>query len=187
MTKLAALAGRERPAHTLGVLVVVALVVWGLKRHYADAGADALWWILQPTAWLVGVVSGVTFTVAPGEGYVSHERMFLIEKSCAGVNFMIAAFGMVVVALLRRVRSFASGCSVLAVGLAAGYGAAVLVNTVRITVAMWLAAHPVPVSTFTPADVHRIEGIAVYFGGLVLLYELVRRVERGAPGAEVRA
>jgi hypothetical protein len=45
----------------------------------------------------------------------------------------------------------------------------------------------VPVSTFTPADLHRIEGIAVYFVGLVLLYELVRRLEQVAPGAECRA
>lgn len=169
------------------VLAVVALVAWGLKRHYADAGADALWWILQPTATLVGVVSGATFTVAPGEGFVSHERMFLIEKSCAGINFMIAAFAMVVFALLRHVRSGASAVSVLGVALAAGYGSAVLVNTVRITVAMWLASHPLRVWSFTPADVHRIEGIAVYFAGLVLLYELVRRAERVAGGAEVRA
>jgi exosortase K len=171
----------------LGVLAVVALVVWGLKRHYADARADELWWILQPTARLVGVVSGATFTVAPGEGYIAHERLFLIEKSCAGVNFMIAAFGMVVFALLRRVRSGPAAFAVLGAGLVASYGAAVLVNTVRITVAMWLAAHPVPVSTFTPAEVHRIEGITVYFVGLVLLYELVRRLEQVAPGAECRA
>jgi exosortase K len=182
----AACAGRERPAQTV-LLVVVALVVWGLKRHYADARADELWWILHPTARLVGLVSGATFTVAPGEGYVSHERLFLIEKSCAGVNFMIAAFGMVVFALLGRVRSGGAGLSVLALGLGASYGAAVLVNTVRISVAMWLAAHPVPVSIVTAADVHRLEGIAVYFIGLVLLYELVRRLERVAPGAECRA
>jgi exosortase K len=178
---------RVAPWTKLGVLGVAALAVWVLKRHYADARADALWWILQPTAWLVGVVSGATFTVAPGEGYVSHERLFLIEKSCAGINFMIAAFAMVVLALLGRVRSGAAGLSVLALGLAASYGAAVLVNTARITGAMWLAAHPVPVSTFTAADVHRLEGIAVYFVGLVLLYELVRRVERVVPGAECRA
>jgi exosortase K len=171
----------------LGVGVVAALVVWGLKRHYADASADALWWILQPTAALVGVVSGATFTVAPGEGYLSHERLFLIEKSCAGINFMIAAFVMVVLALIGRVRSQASGLSVLAAALAVSYGGAVLVNTVRITVAMWLASHPVPVSGLTAAEVHRIEGIAVYFAGLVLLYELVRRLELVAPRAEHRA
>ena len=44
---------------------------------------------------------------------------------------------------------------------------------------MWLAAHP-PTSSFSAGDVHRFEGIIVYFGGLVLLYELVRRLDRRA-------
>ena len=39
----------------LCVLAVAALVIWGMKRHYADARADDLWWILTPTARVVGV------------------------------------------------------------------------------------------------------------------------------------
>jgi hypothetical protein len=66
------------------------------------------------------------------------------------------------------------------VSLLAGYSAAVLVNAVRIAIAMWLAAHPVALSTFSAAAVHRVEGITVYFGGLVLLYELVQRLDRSA-------
>jgi exosortase K len=71
----------------------VALIAWGLKRHYADASTDALSWILMPTAHLVALVTGVAFAAVPGEGYFSAERMFLIEKACAGVNFLVAAFG----------------------------------------------------------------------------------------------
>jgi hypothetical protein len=56
----------------------------------------------------------------------------------------------------------------------------VLVNATRIAIAVWLAAHPVAVSTFTSAQVHRFEGITVYFGGLMLLSELVQRVDRRA-------
>jgi exosortase K len=115
-----------------GVLAVVALVAFGLKRHYADASTDALSWILMPTAHLVALVTGVAFAAVPGEGYFSAERMFLIEKACAGVNFMIAAFAMVAVALLYRVRSASAGAGVLAVSLVASYAAAVIVNTVRI-------------------------------------------------------
>jgi hypothetical protein len=33
---------------------------------------------------------------------------------------------------------------------------------------------------FTAADVHRFEGIAVYFAGLMLLHELVRWLQRSA-------
>lgn len=166
------------------VLAIAVLVAWGLKRHYAGARADDLWWILHPTAQLVGLMTGAAFAAAPGEGYVSHERLFLIEKSCAGINFVIAAFGMLVLARLRRVTSGVSGMLLLAAGLVASYGAAVLVNAARITLAMWLAAHPIPWSILTPADVHRIEGIVVYFSGLLLLHELTRRFERLACHAE---
>jgi hypothetical protein len=61
------------------------------------------------------------------------------------------------------------------VSLAASYVAAVVVNATRVAIAMWLAAHPVPMSTLSADAVHRLEGIVVYFGGLVLLYELVDR------------
>ena len=70
--------------------------------------------------------------------------------------------------------------------LAASYAAAVIVNTMRITIAMWLGAHPAALSGFSAADAHRIEGIIVYFAGLVMLYELVRRFDRRvARGQEV--
>ena len=155
------------------------LIAWGLKRYYSAAGADDLWWILSPVARLVGVMTRTRFALQPGEGYFSRDRLFLIEKSCAGINFMIAAFGMLILALLHRVGSRFSAARVLSVSLLASYSAAVLVNALRIAIAMWLGAHPVALSAFSAADVHRVEGITVYFGGLVLLYELVQRLDRG--------
>jgi exosortase K len=162
----------------LCVVVVVALLVWSMKRYYADSRPDDLWWILSPTASLVGATTGTAFMMAPGEGFVSHERLFLIEKSCAGINFMIAAFGLLVFARFHRVASTISASAVLAIALVGSYLAAVLVNAARIVIAMWLAAHPVALPIMTRADAHRLEGITVYFGGLVLVYELVQRLDR---------
>jgi exosortase K len=164
----------------LGVLAVVALVAYGLKRHYAVASSDALSWILTPTAQLVSLVTGVAFTAVPGEGYLSAERMFLIEKACAGVNFMIAAFAMVVSAQLHRVRSVPAGVAIVGMSALVSYAAAVIVNAVRIVIAMWLAAHRAPLSSLTAAEVHRLEGVVVYFLGLLLLYVLVQRLDRRA-------
>lgn len=163
----------------LALLAVVALVAYGLKRHYADASTDALSWVLMPTTHVVSAVTGIAFTAVPGEGYFSAERMFLIEKACAGVNFMIAAFAMVAFALLHRTRSVRTGLAVLVTSLAASYLAAVMVNAVRIVIAMWLAAHSVTMFSLSAAEIHRLEGIVVYFGGLLLLYELVQLVDRG--------
>jgi len=87
---------------------------------------------------------------------------------------------MVVCALLHRVGSPISVARILGISLLASYWAAVIVNGVRITIAMWLAVHPGALSAFSADDVHRVEGITVYFGGLVLLYELVQRFDRAA-------
>jgi exosortase K len=162
----------------LCVLGVMTLVIWGMKRHYADARADDLRWILHPTTQVVGVVSRASFVWQPGEGYFSRDHLFLVEKSCAGINYMGAAFGMLVLALIHRVGSGMSAVRVVGVSLLVSYLAAVLVNAARIAIAMWLATHPVARSTFSAADLHRVAGIAVYFGGLVLLYEFVQRLDR---------
>jgi exosortase K len=168
----------------LAVVAVAALIAWGLKRHYADARAEDLVWILGPTSRLAGAMSGTTFVPQPGEGYFSREHLFVIAKACAGVNFMLAAFAMLVLALRHHARSLMSAACVLGASLLASYGAAVLVNAARIVAALWLAAHPIAVSVLSAAEVHRLEGIVVYFGGLVLLYELVQRLERRAAPME---
>jgi hypothetical protein len=85
---------------------------------------------------------------------------------------------MLIVALLHRVRSGASGLCVFAVSLSAGYLAAVIVNATRITIAMWLADRSPALSALPSSQVHRLEGIVVYFAGLVVLCELARRIDR---------
>jgi exosortase K len=165
---------------TLAILLLVALAMWGMKRYYADASVDELQWILGPTATLVTALTGVPFEWEPGQGYLSRERFFLIAKACAGINFMIAAFGMVAVVRGQRIRSCRAAAGVLLMCVLASYSAAVCVNAARIAVAMWLAAHPAGFAGMTAAQVHRAEGIACYFAGLVLLYQLVKYVDRGS-------
>jgi exosortase K len=175
-------AGPFGPAIRLAAAAAAMLIAWRLKRHYSDARPDDLWWILAPTTHLVGGVTGANFTLQPGEGYFARDRLFLIEKSCAGINFMVAAFGMLVFALLHRVSSPTRAVHILGVTLIASYFAAVVVNALRIVLAMWLAAHPPALPAFNAAHVHRLEGIIVYFGSLVLLYELVQRLDRQVAG-----
>jgi exosortase K len=176
----------------ISALMIAALISWALKQHYAAARADELWWILAPTATVVGAMTGVSFAMQPGEGYFSSERLFLIEKSCAGVNFMIAAFAMLVFALRHHVGTILSAACMLGVSLIASYAAAVVTNAVRIAIALFLGAHPVALTAFRGADIHRIEGIVVYFGGLVLLYELTKSLDhrgcaaRWSAGEDVR-
>ena len=160
------------------VVAVTALVVWSLKRHYSDAGAEDLQWILAPTAWLSSVMTGTTFTWQHGEGYLSRERMFLIEKPCAGVNFLVAAFAMLTLSRMPRAASSVSMMRLISLSAAAAYAAAVIVNAARISIAIWLADYQAGHAGLSASDIHRMEGIVVYFGGLLLLHEGMRRFDR---------
>jgi exosortase K len=164
---------------TLAILTFVVLPMWAMKRYYADAQVDELRWILGPTARLVTTLTGVPFEWESGHGYLSRERFFVIAKACAGINFMIAAFGMLAVITCRRIESWRSAAAVVVMCMVASYTTTVLVNAARITVSMWLAAHPVGFAWISAAQAHRVEGIACYFGGLVLLYRLVQHVDGG--------
>ncbi len=161
----------------VATLMLVALIMWRIKRYYADANVDDLRWILGPTARLVTAVTTTPLQWEAGEGYLSRERMFLIEKACAGINFMIAAFGMVAFVLRRRMCSVRTSAAVVVVSLTTSYAAAIGVNAVRITAALWLAAHSVHLPGMDAVQFHRFEGIVFYFGGLVLLHAIVQRFD----------
>jgi len=156
-------------ARRAAALVAIAGAMFALKLHYSAAAVEDLRWILWPTSRAVGLLSGATFEFEQGAGYLSRQRLFLIEKSCAGVNFMIAAVGMIGFALSREASGWRPAASIIARSLALAYAAAVFVNAARILVAMHFASADLASGWWTEDRVHRLEGIAVYFAGLLLL------------------
>jgi exosortase K len=165
------------------VLAAIAATMFLLKWHYATASAQGLRWILGPTSGLVSLLSGATFEFEAGAGYLSRERLFLIEKSCAGVNFMIAAVGLAGFGLSRRAHGWRSGARIVAQSLGLGYAAAVVVNTARILLAMSIASAGLASGWWTDTRIHRLEGIVVSFAGLALL-DAMMRARRAAPAPE---
>jgi exosortase K len=159
----------------IAALAVVGLGLWALKRYYAGASAPGLAFVLAPTARLVALVSGKHFELEPGTGHLCRECLFAITKACAGINFLVAAWGMLAFVWSRRARGPVSCGGVALASGACAYIAAVLVNAVRILLAIPLAAHPFVSDFWTGARVHRAEGIVVYFGGLALLHALASR------------
>lgn len=151
---------------------VLALVcALALKLHYSAASADQLRWILAPTAALVELVSGVSFGFESRAGCLSGDRSFLIAGSCAGVNFLIAAFLMLSLKGMLRDRTQRTRWWYLPSALLIAYLVTLIANTVRIAIALQLRP--------LPDQLHRIEGIIVYFGFLSLLFVISERMEAG--------
>ncbi len=155
-------------------LVVVLFCAAALKLYYSTASANQLRWILAPTTVLVELVSGTRFAFESHAGYLSSDRSFLIAASCAGINFLITSFLMLSLRKLWRDRSqnrsdnlawrFIPSAALVA------YLVTVVANTVRISIALQLRRMSQDASWLTPNQLHRFEGIFIYFGFLLLLF-----------------
>ncbi len=158
--------------------LLVLAVAFALKLHYSTASADQLRWILAPTAALVEVVSGATFEFESRAGYISRERGFLIAGSCAGVNFLIAAFLMLSLSRLLGERSKETAWGFIPAAAVIAYLATLVANAARIAIALSLRESPVKIGPVAGpvfgwmdhGQLHRFEGVLVYFGFLLLLF-----------------
>jgi exosortase K len=149
---------------------LVLIGAFALKLHYSTASADQLRWILAPTAALVELVSGVTFEFESHAGYISRERGFLIADSCAGVNFLIAAFLMLSMRKLLGERSKGIAWGFIPTAALIAYLTTLVANTARITIALLLRQSSAEIGWLSPDQIHRFEGVFIYFGFLLLLF-----------------
>jgi len=151
-------------------LCVVGLCALALKAHYSIASPDQLRWILWPTTSLVELLSGRSFSFESHAGYMSSDRMFLIAASCAGVNFMIASFLMLSLTALLGGRRQPISWRFLPITASVAYATTIVANTVRICIALEMQRAAVHSELFDAGQLHRLEGILVYFAFLVMLF-----------------
>jgi exosortase/archaeosortase family protein len=103
---------------------------------------------------------------------------FLIADSCSGVNFLIAAFLMTALMLIWDRGNERQSWTSLPFSLAVAYITTIAANTVRISLAIKLHRMEAPSVWVNPEQLHRFQGIFIYFGFLVLLFVLIDRVQR---------
>jgi len=151
-------------------LIVVLLAAAGLKLYYSTATVNQLRWILAPTTLLVELISRTRFEFESHAGYVSSDHTFLIAASCAGLNFLITAFLMLSLGGLWRNRSRNIPWRFIPATVLFAYLATIVANTVRISTALQLRDFSLGRSQLSFDEVHRFEGIFIYFGFLLLLF-----------------
>ena len=164
-------------------LIVVLLCALTLKLYYSTASPNELRWILAPTTVLVELVSGTSFKFESHAGYISGDHSFLIAASCAGVNFLITAFLMLSLRKLWRDRSQNPSHTLawrfIPVAAVFAYLATLVANTVRISTALRLQRMHLETSwligRLNANQLHRFEGIFIYFGFLLLLFMVIER------------
>ena len=157
-------------------LVVVALCAAAAKLYYSTAGVDQLRWILAPTTFVVELVSGSRFEFESRAGYVNGDRSFVIAASCAGVNFLITSFLMLSLRKLCGNRSQDTPWRFIPCAALCAYLATLAANTVRISTALRPHLTPLGADWLSPSQLHRFEGVFIYFGCLLLLFMIAEKM-----------
>lgn len=156
-------------------LAIVLLCALGLKFYYSTATPNDLRWILAPTTALVELLSGRSFEFESYTGYMSRDHRFVIAVSCAGVNFLITSFLMLGLRSLWRRRFEGVSWTFLPLTAVLAYLATVIANTIRICIALEIQRRSIEVNGLSANQLHRLEGIVVYFGFLLLLFVFTER------------
>ncbi|HEV7395110.1 MAG TPA: exosortase K [Pyrinomonadaceae bacterium] len=157
-------------------LVALAVVT---KSYYSAASVNQLRWILAPTALMVRILTGSRFEFESYTGYVNADHSFVIAASCAGVNFLITAFLMLSLNKLwktyRHHQIAVSSWKFIPIAALCAYLATLAANTVRISTALRMRGRQIDVG-LNANQLHRLEGILIYFGFLLLLFVVSDRL-----------
>jgi exosortase K len=153
---------------TIAQLAVILATALALKYHYSTASVNDLRWILAPTTFLVETITGSRFTFESYAGYMSEDRTFLIAASCSGVNFLIVAFVMLSVGRFWKERQIK--WSFMVISFLTAFSVTIVANTARIVTALTVRRNELRVDWLGADDLHRVEGVTVYFSFLLLLF-----------------
>lgn len=151
------------------------LMALALKQYYSQASAEDLDWILKPTAGLVSLINGDKFSFEAGTGYVCNTQKVIIAPACAGINFMLMAFGMSVFAGMHHMQRRRHRFVWLISSLLASYGLTLVVNALRIMVSIHTFQADIFSGSLTWGWVHRLEGVVIYFFFQYLFYSMIRK------------
>jgi len=173
---------RQRVPTAFAIATMLA-ITYALKRHYSTADAEALQWILAPTAWLVEVVFRVPFVFEQHIGYVNQDLRFAIAPSCAGVNFMIIVICSASLGFVTRMPTLRAKLALILTSVLLAYLATLGVNAARIVIAVLLQAKAPSIAGLSSSQLHQAEGVVVYFTGLCALYLATDRL-LARPGAK---
>jgi exosortase K len=126
--------------------------------------------MLGPTSRLADWLSRIDPIWESGVGYVDFSHGIIIAPACAGINFLIMAFGLAAFCGLVRIRRPLPLGFYLVGSLMGAYLLAVAVNSMRIAFSVYLYQADIYAGWLTIERVHRLMGVGLYLGALGLFF-----------------
>src|SRR5688500_18802497 len=78
------------------IMFTAGALIFMMKYLHAKAGTKELMFILQPTSFAVQVFQNASSEFVPEKGFVFRDMNVVIDKSCAGGNFLMLCFSVLI-------------------------------------------------------------------------------------------
>lgn len=144
--------------------LTILLLALAFKAAYSAASTEQLQWLLWPLAGLLNVTGLFDFAPVAGGEWLDAGRGLIIVKACAGGNFLLASW----LGWLWQWRTRTFNPARVLHALAAAWLITLMANAVRIVLIGYGQDDLARLTGWSAADSHRLIGIVVYFGALLL-------------------
>ena len=134
-----------------------------IKYFFAEADSRQLDWLLRPTSHLVAWFSHLHFVSWDTFGYYNEMQRILIAPACSGLNFFLILLATGACLVVTSLACSARQILWLAGTALAAYGLTLMVNTMRILLAIFLYQQNLGIGPISPERLHRIEGVVIYY------------------------
>jgi exosortase K len=142
------------------------LLAFAFKAAYSAATTEQLQWLLWPLVELLNATGLFDFAPVAGGEWLDAGRGLIVVKACAGGNFLLASW----LGWLWRWRTRSWGSMLALRAWVAAWLTTLLANAVRIVLIAHGQDDLARLSGLSGSDSHRLIGIGVYFGALLLQF-----------------
>lgn len=147
-----------------------------LKVGYKFTDNDDLLFLLYPTDWLVGLLTGSASVYTPENGFFHGRLNMVVDKSCAGFNYWVLSFLLFTYLAVNHLKNNKEKASALFFALLGAYFFTIFVNASRIFVTIIVQPKTQHLLPNHQHLVHEAIGVVTNLTFLVLAYMLLEKI-----------
>jgi exosortase K len=169
-----------------GIWLFTLILIVFLKLYYKQAELKQFKWLVEPAVHGVCLLTGSSFSLQSGKGYIINGTAIIVDKSCSGLNFLIIVLALAVFTGLKK---DPSGPNMPGLPLHSlkpvirffkliflSYVTTVTANILRISMVLFLSRPYIFGAGFFESKwLHLIESVAVYFSALIIFYFILHK------------
>ena len=144
-----------------------------LKFLFSHMSSDELLFLLQPTNYIVEVMSNTESQYVSQQGFYNNRLNILINKSCSGFNFLLMCYLMLIFLIVGKLKNRLHKTISLPILLLLSYLLTLFSNSSRIMMSIMVRDIRLEFSIINTSWLHQLQGSFVYLFFLIIIYLMI--------------